>query len=65
LAWDNSAQLILFEYLLLSVLVVWMVIRSRHRQRREMIDGELLNRLESFNRSWLFAGGNPSFSGQI
>ena len=38
------------EYLLLLAFVlVWMFIRSRDRQRREMIDAELLNRLEALN----------------
>jgi uncharacterized membrane protein len=38
------------EYVLLLVLVVVsMVIRSRDRRRREMIDAELLNRLEALN----------------
>jgi len=38
------------EYLLLAVLVVvWIVMRSRDRQRRETIDAELLNRLEALN----------------
>jgi hypothetical protein len=38
------------EYLLLlALIVVWMVIRSRDRQRRETIDAELLKRLELLN----------------
>ncbi len=42
---NSPMEILLF----LVLVVVWIVIRSRDRQRREIIDADLLNRLEALN----------------